>query len=261
MEQDQWLLRFNGIDKVFGNNAISLFKKSHVAIIGIGGVGSFVAEALARSSIGEITLMDLDDICVSNTNRQIHTLNTTIGTSKIITMGKRLKEINPEIKLNLIEHFFSEDSAQLIFNKNPDYIVDAFDNTDKKCFLINYCKSKNIPLIVTGAAGGKIDPTKIRVTDINESYNDKLLASIKKKLRTHYNFPRGKKKFKIPCIFSEEKPRYPTQGGSISFTKTCNINGKIDCQSGLGSVVFVTGTFGFAASFKVLTDIYEQSNI
>ncbi len=249
---------FLGIERLYGARAQKQLQGSTVMVIGLGGVGSWAAEALARSGVGHLILVDMDDICVSNINRQIHADTHTIGAMKIVEMKKRITAISPETKVTLIEDFFSASSAEEILAIQNDYIIDAIDGVKSKALLIARCKELGLPLVVTGGAGGKMDPTKIQQADLNRSYNCNLLAQVRKKLKREHGFSRDKKRtYKIPCIFSPEDQIMP-QG------ENCDISPetvkRLNCQNGYGSSVFVTGAFGFHAAAKVVNDLTQKAN-
>ncbi|WP_068545501.1 tRNA cyclic N6-threonylcarbamoyladenosine(37) synthase TcdA [Thalassotalea crassostreae] len=242
-------LRFGGIERLYGVVGAQHLKNSHYCVIGIGGVGSWVAEALARNGVGEITLIDLDDICVSNINRQIHALTDTIGESKVEVMNNRILQINPDCKVNQVEDFITlENLAELMAN-NFDYVIDAIDSVQVKTALIAHCRRNKIPLMVIGGAGGQIDPTKIEITDLSKTYQDPLLAKVKNQLRRDHNFPRNvKRKFSIDAVFSTEQLIYPNSDGSVCHAKQSNSGGvRLDCSGGFGAATHVTASFGFFA--------------
>lgn len=227
-------------------------------VVGIGGVGSWAAEALARSGVGRITLVDLDDICVTNINRQIHATHSTIGASKVQEMKKRIHTINPQANVTCVEDFFSRSTMEEILSLPTDYVIDAIDSVKSKCLLISECKRRSIPLVVTGGAGGKANPSFIKEADLNRSYNCNLLSQVRKKLKNEYGFSRDKKRtYKIPCIFS---PEHQSQDASTP----CELKDaqgapkRLNCNTGFGSSVFVTGTFGFMAAAKVINDLTEH---
>lgn len=251
---DEATLRFGGIARLYGNTALQTFSQAHVTIIGMGGVGSWTAEALARSGVGHLTLIDLDDICLSNTNRQIHALNGCYGKLKIDVMGERIKAINPACQLTLVEDFVTLDRLAHYLPPQTHYVIDAIDSVKIKVGIITHCHQFTIPLLVVGGAGGQIDPTQIRLTDLAFARQDPLLAKIRAALRRHHGFPRDiNKKFKVDCVYSEESLRYPQSNGTISTQKRPrDVTGGINCQTGMGASVSVTGTFGFFASAHVL---------
>ena len=209
--------RFNGLSKLYGKSKLNLFKESHIAIIGLGGVGSWVVEALARSGIGKITLIDLDEVCLSNVNRQVQALSQTIGQSKCKALRERVFQIAPECKVITKEVFYTKNSSECILSDSYDYVVDAIDSVTNKIHLLAESKKKGFKIVTCGGGGGKIDPTKIKVEDLSRTRNDPLLSQVRKRLRKEYNFPKSNKnKFKIKCVFSDEKPLFPTIDGKTS---------------------------------------------
>ena len=203
--------RFGGIERLYGKGSLERLRAAHVIIVGIGGVGSWVAESLARSAVGELTLVDLDDICESNINRQIHALDGMVGKPKVDVMADRCRLINPQIQIRAIAKFFTEATANSLLDIQYDYAMDAIDSVTHKCALIDSCRKAKIPIIVSGSAGGRIDPSQIRITDLTRSYNDKLLQRVRKKLRQDYGYPRERRRrFKIECAFSPKRLDMPS---------------------------------------------------
>ena len=250
--------RFGGIERLYGTPAARLFRKSRVAIVGLGGVGSWTAEALARSGVGHITLMDLDDVCITNVNRQIHAHDGTFGKLKIDALEGRLKLINPEIVIHKISRFFSEATQEELFSMKPDCVVDAIDSGLHKAQLVAACRDRKVPVVVCGGAGGKIDPTQISVCDLAHTRDDALLAQLRRTLRNRFGFPsagskKKAKKFYISAVSSPEALRYIQEDGTISSEKPENSGPeKLSCAGGLGSVTHVTGCFGFIAAGEAL---------
>jgi len=250
----QFDLRFGGTKRLYGIDAVNKLSKSHVCVIGIGGVGSWAAEALARSAIGEITLIDLDDICVTNINRQIHALSGTVGQSKVEVMAQRIRAINPDCKVNEVEDFIDPDNLSELISKDFDYVIDAIDSIRAKVALIAYCKRNKIKIIVAGGAGGQTDPTQIQVADLAKTYNDPLAAKVRNELRRHHNFTKNlKRRFQVECVFSSEQLIYPQADGSVCNQKA-NADGpmKMDCANGFGAATVVTASFGFVAVARVI---------
>ncbi|MFZ4713276.1 MAG: tRNA threonylcarbamoyladenosine dehydratase [Bacteriovoracaceae bacterium] len=246
--------RFSGISRLIGKSGFSSLKEAHILIVGAGGVGSWAVEALARSGVGHFTLVDPDEVCLSNTNRQLHALLPDIGQLKIELLKKRVLMINPECKVDTIPEFYTKESSSFILAHKYSYVIDAIDSLQYKCHLIASCRDLGIPVITIGASGGRFDPTKIQVADLGEAYNDKLLMRLRKKLRNDYGFAEGKNIFfNVDCVFSSERAHYPTLDGEICETKQANSNLKLDCESGLGTATFVTGTFGFVAAYRILS--------
>ncbi|AQS38059.1 dinucleotide-utilizing enzyme [Shewanella psychrophila] len=269
---EAYLNRFAGIGRLYGQKALTLFSQSHVAVVGIGGVGTWVAESLARSGIGEITLIDLDDICVTNTNRQIHALKQTIGESKVEVMAQRILQINPECKVNQVEDFITTDNLGEYFIGKKyakedqtnvlDYVVDCIDAVKPKAAMIAWCKRQKLPLVTVGGAGGQVDPTQVQVIDLAKTYQDPLLAKVRNLLRREYNFSKNlQRRFSIEAVFSTEQLVYPQADGSVCSSKA-NVDGsmRMDCASGFGAVTVVTGTFGFVAASRVLKKLASKAS-
>lgn len=252
-------LRFGGIARLYGEQNLITLQRAHFCVVGIGGVGSWVAEALARNGIGNITLIDLDDICITNTNRQIHALSSTIGLDKTEVMATRLKEINPECNVYCIDDFVTLDNLSELFSTKYNYVIDAIDSVKIKSAMIAYCKRNKVPIITVGGAGGQMDPSKIQVCDLSKTYQDPLLAKVKNQLRREYNFPRAdltkasKRKFSIDAVFSTEQLSYPNSVGEVCHAKPQIENDnersamRLDCSSGFGATTHVTASFAFFA--------------
>ncbi len=255
-------LAFHALKRLYGNKAFTTIQNAKILIVGIGGVGSWLAEALARSGIINIDLVDPDEVCVSNINRQILALYSTVGKSKVSVMKARLKDINPDIKSQEFQIFFNQDNCQKIITKDYDFVVDAIDTLKNKCVLISECKKRNLNVITLGGAAGKKDPSLIKVCDLGKSREDMLLMRLRKKLRRDFNFPKGKKStFDIPCVYSEELCLYPTKEGEVCQQKEKGANLRLDCESGLGSASFITGTFAFAASAYIINHLAKKAQI
>ena len=260
--------RFGGIARLYGREALERLRRSRVMVVGIGGVGSWVAEALARSAVGNLILVDLDEVCVSNINRQLPALNSTLGHPKVEVMAARIRDLNPECTVDARMEFFTEASASALFDLKPDCVVDAIDAVSNKCRLLAGCHQRKIPVIACGGAGGRRDPTQIRVTDLARVTHDRLLSDVRKRLRQEFGFPRGEKKFGIDAVCSGETPVLPTEDGSVctrsemppavESTETEARDGagpRLNCDWGYGSATPVTGTFGFAAASWVINQL------
>lgn len=255
-------LRFAGIARLYGARALTAFAQAHVCVVGIGGVGSWAAEALARSGIGQITLIDLDDICISNTNRQLHALSTTIGQDKTHVMAQRLRDINPSIVVHSVEDFVSQDNFFDLMKPEFSYVIDCIDSIKAKTGLIAHCKRNKIPLVAVGGAGGQIDPTQVKLTDLALTTNDPLLAKVRNNLRRDYHYSRNpKRRFGVDVVYSTEQLRYPAADGEACLAKpTDGAAQRLDCASGFGAVTVVTGTFAFVAVSRVLQKLMEKAN-
>ena len=253
--------RFGGIARLYGDAALARFRTAHICVIGVGGVGSWVAEALARSAIGRITMIDLDNVAESNINRQIHALTDTVGKAKVTALAERIAQINPTCEVREIEDFITpENLDEMIGAGQYDYVIDAIDSVKAKTALIAYCRAKGIRLITIGGAGGQIDPTKIEIRDLSRTEQEPLLAKVRKRLRALHGFPRGtKNKFGIDAVFSTEPLRFPESGEScdIDTDDKAGITG-LNC-AGFGSAMVVTASFGLVAASQVLRKLAAET--
>jgi tRNA A37 threonylcarbamoyladenosine dehydratase len=259
--------RFAGVARLYGEPGLRAFEKAHVLVAGLGGVGSWAVEALARSGIGELTLMDFDHIALSNVNRQLHAIEDNFGKSKSEAMAERVRQINPLIKLNVIDEFLTLDNLDEHLRKNAEnpyfVVLDATDDVKMKIALAAYCeardeigrargtqqqgdkKSSTIALVICGGAGGKLDPSRIKAADLAKTTQDPVLSKIRHALRKEYGFSSDpKKKLGVTAIYSDE-PRQGVASGGLS------------C-AGYGSAITVTATFGFVAAAEVLKLLQEQ---
>jgi tRNA A37 threonylcarbamoyladenosine dehydratase len=253
--------RFGGIARLYGAAALERFRNAHVCVIGVGGVGSWIAEALARSAIGNITMIDLDNVAESNINRQIHALTDTIGKPKVTALAERIMQINPFCRVTEIEDFVTADNLdEMIGRRGFDYVIDAIDNVRAKTALIAYCRARKIRLITIGGAGGQTDPTRIEIRDLSKTEQEPLLAKVRKRLRAEYGFPRGtKNKFGIDAVFSTEPLRFPeAQEACAIGDSTAGITG-LNC-AGFGSAMVVTASFGLAAAAQVLRKLAAEAS-
>jgi tRNA A37 threonylcarbamoyladenosine dehydratase len=251
--------RFGGIARLYGERALERFRAAHVCVIGVGGVGSWVVEALARSAIGQLTLIDLDNVAESNINRQIQALSSTVGMPKIEALQARIAQINPFCKVTLVEDFIDENNlGQMIGEGRFDYVVDAIDSVKAKAALIAWCRERAIPLVTIGGAGGQLDPTKIEVRDLARTEQEPLLKKVRKILRARYGFARGEKnKYHIDAVFSMEPLRYPDSGDACEIDAN-SITG-LNC-AGFGSSMVVTATFGMVAAGHLLRKLADAAN-
>lgn len=251
--------KFGSLSRVYGEDNMARFKAAHICVIGIGGVGSWAAEALARSGVGKITLVDGDTIHNSNMNRQVHTLRSTLGRLKVEAMKHRILEINPECDCHTIEHELNEENAREILERGYDCVIDAIDRIKYKAEIIYCCKRNKIPVVTTGGAGGLTDPTKIDVADLARTWNDPLASNVRSRLRFKYHFTRNtKRSFGIPCVYSTEQQRYPDKEGKVGYAKPGVANLTLDCNYGYGSSVMVTATFGFTAVARALELVIKK---
>lgn len=242
LQNDEYERRFAGVAKIYGDEAFNYYEHSHVMVIGIGGVGSWAVEALARSGIGELTLVDMDVVAASNINRQLPAMTATLGQEKIAVMAERCYSINPRIKVNLVDDYLSSDNVKEILAMAPDLVLDCIDDVKAKLALMLHCRFNKIPLIVSGGAGGKLDPLKIRVADLSKTEQDPMLAKLRTQLRSKGICKKPKEKFGIICIYSIDNP--------FSSSEVCASAG-LRC-GGYGSAVVVTSSFAMVAVAEVL---------
>jgi tRNA A37 threonylcarbamoyladenosine dehydratase len=237
---------------------------SHVMVIGLGGVGSWAAEMLARSGVGTLTLVDFDEVCVTNFNRQLHALQGSVGTQKATAVAERLAKINPSLKIFPVLRFFNNDSRDEIFagpGGMPDFVIDAIDSITPKCMLLAHCLKNEIPIVTSTGSSGKLDPTRIEIRDLAKTESDPLARAVRRILREQYGFP-AKGSFGIPAIWSGEAPIMPVElkyDNGKGFKCVCpqGDNTFFQCDNRniiMGSAGFVTSSFGMAAaSFVVRT--------
>ena len=262
VEDDQYERRFQGTRTLYGTSAVDTFAAAHVYVIGVGGVGSWVAEALARTAVGTITLIDLDVLVASNVNRQLPALDSTFGQSKIGAMATRVYEINPKVTLNLIDDFLTvenvaallpsrEEAKAAIAQGKPIVILDCVDDMSAKLAIALHCRFNKLKLVCAGGAGGKIDPSQIKVSDLKDSYQDPLLAKLRNKLRHEKGINSAlKEKFGIKCVYSTEPPRVD---------KSCQTGG-LHC-GGYGSAVVVTSVVAMIMVSEALQLLIKQTGI
>ncbi|MES3023725.1 MAG: tRNA cyclic N6-threonylcarbamoyladenosine(37) synthase TcdA [Pseudomonadota bacterium] len=251
--------RFGGIGRLYGARALARFRAAHVCVIGVGGVGSWIVEALARSAVGQLTLIDLDNVAESNINRQIQALSDSIGQPKIEALSARIAQINPFCKVNLVEDFVTPDNLdRMIGGRGYDFVVDAIDSAKAKAAVIAFCRAASIPLITIGGAGGQVDPTRIDVRDLSKTEQEPLLKKVRKLLRTEYGFPRGiKNKFNVDAVFSMEPLQYPADDASCSLDADERGVTGLNC-AGFGSSVVVTASFGMVAAAHLLRKLAAE---
>jgi tRNA threonylcarbamoyladenosine dehydratase len=249
--------RFGGVSRLYGEAGLAKLQAAHVVVIGIGGVGSWAAEALARNAVGVITLVDLDNIAESNVNRQIHAVDGEFGKAKVTAMAERIRAINPACVVREIEDFVTLDNVSKMLDFHCNAMIDCTDDVKAKIVLALNCKATQTPLIMSGSAGGRLDPTRIQVADLAAVAGDKLLAKVRNQLRRDYQFPKASNtkksaKFGILCIYSDEQVIKPVAACEADSTSITGLN----C-AGYGSSVCVTAPFGFAAANLALRSILK----
>ena len=245
--------RFSGVARLHGAGALQRFAASHAVVVGVGGVGSWAAEALARSAVGRITLIDLDHVAASNTNRQIHALTDTYGQAKVLAMAARIAAINPGCVVHSIEEFVAADNLACVVPA-ADVLLDCIDQVDAKAALLAWCVRQRMAVVTCGAGGGRIDPTRIRTADLARASGDPLLAKLRYRLRRHHGFPRESssgriRRFGVPAVYSDEPVQAPRAGDAEG--RGAMATHGLAC-SGYGSSVTVTAPLGFAAAALAL---------
>jgi tRNA A37 threonylcarbamoyladenosine dehydratase len=252
--------RFGGIARLYGQGGLARLRAAHVCVVGIGGVGTWAAEALARSGVGALTLVDLDEICVTNINRQLHALTATVGRSKVEVMAERVHAIHPDCRVTAEQKFFNEQTATELLAPKYDFVLDAIDSVSNKVLLLAKCREWNLPVVACGGAGGRRDATLVRTADLAKVSHDRLLAEVRKKLRKEFQFPADGLPMGIDCVFSAEAPVFAQPDGSVCASRAAAEDGtRLNCNGGLGSATFVTGTFGFAAAGLVVEKLTKTT--
>ncbi len=256
--------RFGGVSRLYGAAGLAKLQAAHICVVGIGGVGSWVAEALARNAVGTITLVDLDNIAESNVNRQLHALDGTFGQAKVTAMAVRIQLINPLAKVIEIENFVTPENINTMLNQPYNGIVDCIDDAKAKAAIAVFCRTNKIPLVMTGAAGGRLDATRIKQADLSLVSHDKLLAKVRNLLRRDYDFAKVSgfaksdsskpAKLGVNCVYSDEEVVKPE---AACGTENSAITG-LNC-AGYGSSVCVTAPFGFAAAGLLLQQVLQNS--
>jgi tRNA A37 threonylcarbamoyladenosine dehydratase len=245
MEDIDFNRRFGGVERLYGRKALDRFKNSHVCVIGIGGVGSWAAEALARNAVGQITLIDLDHIAESNINRQIHALSSTLGKSKVLAMKERILEINPMCQVDIIDDFISNDNIEIFIKPHFNVVIDAIDQATIKTTLALHTLREKISLVMTGGAGGRIDPSCIKIADLSLTHGDRLIAKIRHDVKKALQLKESQK-VGIDVVFSDEAMMKPDEACENDQALT-----GLHC-GGYGSSVMVTATFGFMTASRAL---------
>jgi tRNA A37 threonylcarbamoyladenosine dehydratase len=275
-EMDAYRLhrRFDRMGRLVGDSVMENLFRTHVMVVGIGGVGSFAAESIARSGVGKITLVDFDEICITNFNRQIHSLNGLVGEKKVEVMAERLRKINPQATVHAITKFYNERFSQEIFSEAtavqghaPEYVIDAIDSVTPKCHLLAKCRAEGIRVITSTGSGGKMDPTRIKVKDLGLTTVDPLAKAIRRILRDQHGFPETGE-FNIPAIYSEEPTQPPRElkyDNGKGFRCVCpqGQNEFFNCDNRnliLGNASFVTGAFGLACASVVVREVSDRVN-
>ena len=248
--------RFGGVGRLYGEAGLAALGQARVCVVGVGGVGSWVVEALARSGVGALTLVDFDEVCITNVNRQLPALDGGFGKFKVEELAKRVRLISPDCNVDTKAEFFNQITCDDILSGGFEFVVDAIDNVRNKVLLIAECCRLGVPVITSGAAGGRLDGTRVHVADLAKSIQDPLLSKVRAELRKNYGFPRAGKKMGVSCVFSPEPPVYPKKDGTVcaSRSEAGEHEGsmKLNCEWGFGAATHVTGAFGFVAAGEVV---------
>jgi tRNA A37 threonylcarbamoyladenosine dehydratase len=245
MEDIDFNRRFGGVERLYGKDAVTLLKTAHICVIGIGGVGSWAAEALARSAVGHLTLIDLDHIAESNINRQIHALSHTLGKSKVLAMKERILEINPMCQVDTVDDFISNENIEALIKQHFNVVIDAIDQASIKTSLALHALKEKIPLVMTGGAGGRIDPSFIKIADLSLTHGDRLIAKIRHDVKKALQLKESQK-VGIDVVFTDEVMIKPEDACEVDEALT-----GLHC-GGYGSSVMITATFGFMAASLAL---------
>lgn len=258
--------RFDRMARLVGDAGIERLQSSFVVVMGLGGVGSYTAEALARSGVGRVRLVDFDDVCVTNVNRQLHAMKGNIGKPKTSLMAERLRRINPQAEFEAVKLFYQAETSDELLAGEPDFIVDAIDQMTAKCHLIATCRARGVPLVSSMGAAGRWDPTRIQVADLNKTHHCNMAANVRRILREKHDFPGGKSPWGVPAVFSDEACQPPeplAYEAGTGFRCVCpqGQNGLLTCDRRAridGTASFVTGTFGFVAASVVVRALTQS---
>ncbi|MDM3871465.1 tRNA cyclic N6-threonylcarbamoyladenosine(37) synthase TcdA [Porticoccus sp. W117] len=257
---ESYLQRFGGIARLYGMDGLRALHSGHFVVVGIGGVGSWAAEALVRTGLGAITLVDMDDICITNSNRQLHTTKDTIGQPKTAVLAQRLQAINPDVRVIVVDDFAEPENLAEVIPADAQVVIDAIDASYAKAALIAHCRRQKQQVVTVGSAGGRSDPSKVTVGDLHRSVKDSLLSRVRTRLRDKYNFPKDpKRNMRVQAVFSTEQMKYPAPDGSVCQRKQHMDEGvKLDCSGGFGSSTMVTATFGMVAAARAVDRYLER---
>lgn len=237
--------RLGGIRRLYGNAAVGRFAAASVMVIGVGGVGSWTVEALARTGVGRLILVDLDEVCVTNTNRQLHAVMGNYGRLKVEAMRDRITAIAPSCSVEVISEFFGADTAEAILGRPTDLVVDAIDEAREKARLIHLCRQRSLPIIVSGAAGGRRNPAAVTSGDLGATAGDPLLREVRRHLRTTHGWTiADRQPWGIPTVFSKERALYPSPEGELCATPAAGAPSRLDCRTGFGTSAMVIGAVG-----------------
>lgn len=252
--------RFDRMGRLVGDATMKKLMNTHVMVVGIGGVGSWAAESLARSGVGHMTIIDFDEVCITNTNRQLHAVQGMVGKKKAEVMGERLRKINPQMKVTVIPEFYNAENSDRMLAIKPDFLIDAIDNLTAKAHLLATCVKENIHVITSAGSAAKMDPLRIQKKDLGVTHTCPLAHQLRKILRQKYDFP--EKEFGIPCVFSDEPVMMPEEltydkgmGFKCVCPKTNDFHGCDNRNMIYGSASYITGTFGLVMASHIVSEV------
>lgn len=251
--------RFGGVTRLFGEEGLATLQQSHIVVIGIGGVGSWAVEALARNAVGQLTLIDLDNVAESNFNRQLHAVEGNTGKPKVTAMAERVLAINPDCHVSQVDDFITPDNLEKVLPSKIDVVIDCTDDVKAKVALAAYCQQKHL-LVMSGSAGGRLDASRMQTADLAHTQGDKLLSKVRNQLRREHGFPKASskkksKRFGIQCVFSDEQVISPND---VCQTEQQSVASGLNC-AGYGSSVCVTAPFGFLLAQLALQQVVSAS--
>lgn len=257
--------RFDRMGRLAGDDGMRRLFRSHVLVVGLGGVGSWAAESLARSGVGRLTLVDFDKVCVTNANRQVPALKGTVGRYKAEVLAERLADVNPAARVDPLVRFYEESTSEELLAGDPDYVVDAIDNLTAKAHLLATCRARGIPVVTSTGASGRWDPTCVTVSDLARTRTDPMARELRKILRSKHGFP-AKARFGIPAVWSTEEPQDPVElhyDRGLGFKCVCpgGANDQHSCERRAqiwGTASFVTGTYGFVLASRVVQGVLNR---
>lgn len=248
--------------RLWGEGAPERLARLRVCVVGIGGVGSWAVEALARAGVGHITMVDHDDVDTGNVNRQLHAFPDTVGRSKVELMAERVRRINPGCEAVATDDFLSTTNLEAHLGAGFDAVIDAIDSIRFKAATIAFCRARRVTVVTTGGAGGRVDPLAVSVGDLSRTWNDALAAKVRQRLRAEHGFPANpRRRFGVDCVWSTEQPVFPDGRGGVTHAKPGAAGVRLDCDTGYGSVGWVTATFGLVAASRVVNRLLDPERV
>lgn len=253
--------RFAGIERLYGTQGLNALYRAHVCVVGVGGVGSWAVEALARSGVGRLTLIDLDNIAPSNVNRQLHAIEPDFGKAKVRALRERIALIHPHCQVVEKEEFVEENNLHMLFAEPMDFVIDAIDQMRVKVAMANFFVQKKQAFIMSGGAGGQRNPALIQTADLSQAKQDPLLANVRYRLRKQHQFPRNGQKMKVPCVFSTEAITPPQISDSCAVSERNESAPQGLSCAGYGASMLVTASFGLHCATAAIEHIIQHAKI